>query len=121
MLFGPTPHNLCPQGRTSVTLLLDSGQKEEQTFSGLKESSCLQYEVGGVPELEMETNPVWNGPPGQSTRSVLKGKHITRIEESGLAGELQEEANSLLPQVAVDSASIYRLLVILFFSIMREK
>lgn len=91
VLFGPSPHNLCPRRPTSVTLLWDCGQKEEQTFSRVHVSNMRWW--WGVAELEMETNPVWNGPPGQSTRSVLKGKHITRLVESSLARDLQEEEN----------------------------
>lgn len=118
VLFGLTRHNLHPQGQTSVILLLDSWQKKKQTFSGFKSSSRLQHAVGGVPELEMETNPVWNGPPGQSTRSVLK-ENISHTQKSPVSPvSAEEKAYMLLPQVAVDSTSIYCLLVI-FFSIMR--
>lgn len=58
VLFGLTRRNLRPQRQTSVILLLDSRQKKKQTFSGFRSSSRLQHAVGGVLELEMETNPV---------------------------------------------------------------
>lgn len=60
----------------------------------------------------METNPVWNGPWGQSTGPVQKenishtGKNLM---SSGSAGE---KPDMLFPQVAVDSTWIYCPLII---------
>lgn len=107
-----------PQKQTSVTLLLDPWQKTKQTFWGFNLSSCLQYAVGVGLGLEMETNPVWNGPWGQFTRPVQK-ENISHTEKNPMSpGSAGEKPNMLLPQVAVDSTSIYCPLII-FFSMMR--
>ena len=86
----------------------------KKTFWGLNLSSCLQYRRRGlVPGPEMETNPVWNGPRGQSIGPVQK-ENLSHAEKDLMSSESGgEKPDMSLTQVAADSTSIYCPLIIL--------
>lgn len=63
----------------------------------------LIQELGVGLGLEMETNPVWNGPWGQSIGTVQK-KNISHTEKDFMSPECGgEKPDMLFTQVPVDS------------------